>query len=298
MAGIHNAIIGTAQSFAVPYAITVQLAGGGGGGGYGWYDGSSMYYTVGGGGGAGQNLRPLATVTPGSGSITFAIGAGGTGGDPSTVTGATSGGGTAASGLVSALAGAGGPGASFFSLPEEGGGGLGGDASYSSATGAFNFTGFRGGDGYIGVEFGYPGGGGGGAGNSSSGGSSAAVYPSGGDGGTTDADGFGRGGGGGAGGDTTTWPGPNLGGNAGLDNAGGWYDPSGSLSPNGGNALSVGDGGGGGSSSSAGEGFGGNGAAGIAIVSYPGPPRGTGGSIFQNDGVTYHVFETSGVFNP
>lgn len=304
MAGIHNAIIGTAQSFGPSnYTISIVLVSGGGGGGYGVYNGGFMYYTAGGGGAGGQYIGAATTVTPGVGSLVFSIGAGGIGGDPFSSIGATYGGDTNVSGVFSANAAGGGPGASFSSFPEQGGGGIGGDSSLFTNAGALNsFTGYSGGDGYMGVEFGYPGGGGGGSGAGGNGDSSAAVYPIGGNGGAPNVGVFSvdfcRGGGGGAGGDTTTYPGPNVGGNAGMDNSGGWYDPSGAFSQNGGSPLFNGHGGGGGSSSSAGDGFGGNGAPGVAVVFYPGAQRGTGGIVSSSGGFTYHVFETSGTYTP
>lgn len=301
MAGIHNALIGAVQA----YTVFSTAVGGGGGGGAGWYESSLLSYTAGGGGGAGVVAQFSILLSPGV-VVAVQVGAGGVGGDPSTYSAALQGTETIAftTLLTAALGYAGGNGADALNpaIPlSVGGGGGGGAGGSGTSAGASSFgVGGNGGDGYIGDEAGYPGGGGGGGGSASNGEESAFIYPSGGNGGDPSAGttGFwGRGGGGGGGGDSTTFTGPNPGGNQSYANIGGWYDPSGSLSQSGGNGSEPGDGGGGGSSSAIGDGFGGNGAAGACTLYYPGAQRGTGGdSVFTTGGFTYHVFTTSGTF--
>ncbi|HVS95577.1 MAG TPA: T9SS type A sorting domain-containing protein [Puia sp.] len=58
-------------------------------------------------------------------------------------------------------------------------------------------------------------------------------------------------------------------------------------------------GGGGGANSNGHSGYdlpGGNGGSGIVIISYPGTPQATGGTVIQSGGNTYHVFTASGTF--
>lgn len=311
MAGIHNAIIGTAQTFGpVPYPIQIITVGGGGGGGYGAYNGGLGYYLVGGGGSGSPVFSTSVTAQPGTG-FTFTIGAGGIGGDGYTNTPASSGTPTTVSGGATYDSAFGGNGADVFSSPTNGGGGLGGDASYSSNYGAYSyFSPFYGGNGDVGISFGWPGGAGGGAGAASSGSSGISGTPvSGGDGGSPDSASvydslgnlmyFSRGGGGAGGGDDTAYPG-SLGGNWGYANYGGVWDVLGTGYVNGGNADHFGDGGGGGSCNPNNPtGNGGNGYQGIAIVKYAGSQKGTGGDvIYSYGGYTYHWFISSGTFNP
>lgn len=112
----------------------------------------------------------------------------------------------------------------------------------------------------------------GGAGTSSSISGSAVTYGGGGGGSCeSTTPGTGGAGGGGAGGNAAA-------GTAGTANTGG------------------GGGGGGRGSGTTGTFAGGNGGSGIVIISYPGPQRGTGGTVTSSGGNTIHTFTTSGTY--
>lgn len=98
---------------------------------------------------------------------------------------------------------------------------------------------------------------------------------------------YGGGGGGGTGISSVSLPGGIGGGGAGGNNSSGVHGVAGT--PN------TGGGGGGGGASNI-DGNGGAGGSGIVIISYPGAPFATGGTITQVGGNTIHTFNSSGTF--
>jgi hypothetical protein len=274
----------------VPYMVNYLLVGGGGGGGG----------TLGGGGGGGQVQSGTLNIQVGQ-SITVVIGTGGSGGTPvpdifNDANYGQSGSATTATGLPSALGGAGGgrhdrSGLNADGITTANGGGTGSWAGNNGGAGAAG--GYAGGSGYSPDS---PAGGGGGAGgpggNSASGplrsgaggiGIDSAVsgtltnYGAGGGGNGVDADGF-------------LWSAGAAGGSSGGAGS----------SAAGNNAASNrgGGGGGGGSDGPSATHNGGNGANGVAIFSYPtGSMTATGGAkTFDGNGNTIHTFTSNGTF--
>ena len=280
-------------NFADPltYPVEFMLIGGGGAGGG----------NTGGGGGGGGYVTGTATVSAGQ-AIAVTIGAGGTGN-----TGNGSNGGNSSFGGYVAIGGGGGGGLYTDSAPARygangGSGGGGGGAGNDGAGVGYGGSGTSGqgtGGGNTGSSPGscirtgaggggaaasggnasgqYAGGGGAGAYNAMMG----AYYCGGGGGGNTNYSAYGCGGdiggaGGGAGGGGTG--GYVTGGYAGTVNSGG--------------------GGGGGGWTTNNARVGGNGGSGLFVLRYPGPQRGTGGSVVTSGGYTWHTFNSSGTFTP
>ena len=261
----------TSTTTVAPYTVDYFILAGGGGGGS----------TVGGGGGAGGYISGSTTVV--SSSYPIVIGAGGAlefnGNDSTAFT------------LTAIGGGAGGYGTSVGSRDGfDGGSGGGGTGEIDSAGGASTTgQGFDGGNGKILVGSSTNAGGGGGATEL-------------GEDGTTQSSGFP-----GDGGNGTTW----LNGITYAGGGGGGYSGQVDVSRK---ALGGTGGGGNGAvdgaiSATAGEinkGAGGGGAAktwsggaggsGVVIIRYLGTPKGTGGTITESGGYTYHTFTASGTF--
>jgi hypothetical protein len=259
---------------AVDYLIVA--GGGGGASGFGGIGG--------GGGGAGGGVAGTFSLVNGT-SYTITIGAGGAGAaSAGSGSEGISGSNSSVTGLTTAIGG--GFGKSWISgdgAGSSGSGGSGGGGTYVYITPGSGTSGqgFAGGTGSTSASR-YGAGGGGGAsavganGSGSSGGNGGAglnwqslgtSYAGGGGGGSKIApSGTGGAGGGGNGGAGTT-------GSNGTANRGG-------------------GGGGGGETGS----LGGAGGSGIVIIRYPGPQRGTGGTVTSVGGYTYHTFTTSGTF--
>ena len=254
-----------------------------------------------GGGGAGGLLTGTTTLNQFSYSITV-----GAGGSPGTQAGTgasngSQGGNSTAFGLTAI---GGGYGATQGNNGGSGGsGGGGGHSNSSSPTSGGNGTSQQGGKGGGGRFYTYPwpGGGGGGASQNGVDGLNGTTGD-GGDGvnfstwlGTTSLgdNGWFAGGGGGGYKPANVIP---LGGNGGGGNGGNDESNAGSQRPTPG-AQNTG-GGGGGSGQARGDSTyqGKSGGSGIVIIRYPGPPSATGGIIEYRDGITYHIFNSSGTF--
>ena len=274
----------------MPYMVNYLLVGGGGGGGG----------TLGGGGGGGQVQSGITNIQIGA-SITVVRGTGGAGGTPvpdifNDANYGSSGSATTATGLPSALGGAGGGRHDRSGLSADGtttanGGGTGSWAGNWGGAGAAG--GFAGGNGNSPDS---PAGGGGGAGGV--GGNSADSPLRSGAGGigidsaiSGTLTNYGAGGGGNGNAD------PNyfwLAGAAGGSSGGAGFAGAGVNA-----ASNRGGGGGGGGGDSAGTGVynGGNGANGVAIFAYPtGSITATGGTITTSGGNTIHTFTSNGTF--
>ena len=250
----------------------VAVAGGGGGG---------MFYA--GGGGAGGYIATDAVNLNISSSYVITIGAGGAGASGGVYYGSN--GNNTTIGTLAITATGGGGGGSMAVAGQNGGSGGGAGQSTPDGGDGVVGQGSDGGNGYNAGSTYSAGGGGGGAaangGNGSSGQGGAGgngslwydgIYRSGGGGGSANAirtAGLGGIGGGGAGGSST-------GGSSGGANRGG--------------------GGGAGGNNSQQTFSGGIGGSGIVIIRYSGTPRGTGGTITQNGGYTYHTFTSSGTY--
>ena len=282
-------VSGNVTSLTSLPVVNYLLVGGGGGGGG----------TLGGGGAGGQVQSGITNIQIGS-SINTSIGAGGSGGTPvpdifNEANQGNAGNATFATGLPTALGGAGGGGHDRNGTAANGtttanGGGTGSWAGNDGGAGAAG--GFAGGSGYSPDS---PAGGGGGAGGP---GGNTANSPlrsgSGGIGIDSAISGtltnYGAGGGG---------SGSNNGGfvwSAGA--AGGSSGGAGQLTAGSNAVANRGGGGGGGGDDGNGVPFnGGNGASGVAIFSYPtGSMTATGGTITTSGGNTIHTFTTPGTF--
>ena len=219
-----------------------------------------------GGGGAGGVTQGGLSVTPTTG-YTVTIGAGGAA--------STNGGNTSLTGATTAIGGGAGAGT---------GGGTGG-GNYDSAAPSARIQpttagqGCAGGNGTTGTV---AGGGGGGAGSVGGDGSSSSGYGGVGGAGILGLDGVFVAGGGGGGGVN----GIAYGGNGGGGNGGRSGSPNSTAG-----AANTGGGGGGGYATG-----GAAGGSGKAIIRYFGAQRGTGGTISNIGGWTYHVFTSSGTF--
>ena len=264
-------------TYAMEY---LAVAGGGGGGGW----------NAGGGGGAGGVLSASGIlISPGQ-TYAVAVGAGGAGGATSVQSG--SGGNSTIGSLVTSVGGGNGETQGLGSAGGNGGsggggcGGGGGPAAGNPGGSGTAGQGYAGGYGWL--ASGADGGGaGGGAGAVGGNGSNA------------------TGGTGGAGVSYTTWATATgtgatgyYGGGGGGDRYGSGNSPGGSggggyggnNSSNGaGGSTNTGGGGGGGLS-------GGNGGSGLVIIRYYGTQRGTGGTVTQYGGYTYHTYTSSGNF--
>lgn len=270
--------------YSIEYLV---VAGGGGGGGA---ENSNGFGGGGGGGGAGGYLAAATTVTsltPYSITIGGGGGGGSNSGNPSTAT-----------------AGGNGSNSTFAAVTAIGGGGGGRDESGGGNPGSGGSGGGAGGDsggipggsgtagqGYAGatLQANRSGGGGGGA-------SAAATSRAGANGLNWQSLGtyYAGGGGGGAGaGDTNQVSGGLGGGGTGANTNG----TSGSNQGSGGETAGGTNTGGGGGAAAAGRASGGqSGGSGIVIIRYPGPQRGSGGTITSSGGYMYHTFTSSGTY--
>jgi hypothetical protein len=253
---------------ANPYQIEYLIVAGGGGAPTGFWPGA---------GGAGGYLSGTSVVTPNS-PLVGVVGAGGTpstNGSNSTFLGLTAiGGGCGAEYSVRAgnSGGSGGGGASFNFQPQ--GAGTAGQGNAGGA-GSYYCTGGGGGANAAGSDAS-----GTGIGNDMRGGNGGAgkqwldgTYYAGGGGGMC--------GGGGDPGAAIGLGGIGGGGNGGSDIAGDAFGVNGT--------INTGGGGGGGKT---------NGGTGIIALRYPGPQRGTGGTVTSSGGYTYHYFYTSSTYIP
>lgn len=273
------------------YAIDYLIVAGGGGGGCGGP--SSNRYGAGGGGAGGYVSGSNATVNPGT-AYSITVGAGGAGGNSPTAGSAAQG----VNGSNSLITGLG--------TTAIGGGGGGYDTGPSGSSG--NPGGSGGGCGGQGG----PGGGGGSAtaGQGNAGGGGTATPPgSGGSGGGASAAGGNAAINGGVappGGAGSTWSNGITyagGGGAGLYNSGtagnggaGGGGAGGAVGAGGNNGSSNTGGGGGGGSGGGPTAAGGTGGSGVVIVRYTGSQRGSGGTVSNSGGYTYHTFTTSGTY--
>jgi len=278
---------------SMPFNVDYLIVAGGGGGGS----------DDAGGGGAGGLLTGTTTLTGEFYSITV-----GAGGSPGTQAGTgasngSQGGNSVAFGLTAI---GGGYGATQGNNGGSGGSGGGGGHSNSGApTLGGNGTSLQGGKGGGGRFYTYPWPGGGGGGASQNGVDGLNGTP--GDGGdginfSTWLSGLSLGdngwfaGGGGGGykpGGTISLGGEGGGGNGGNDESN-----AGSIIPTAGQANTGGGGGGSGQARGDSAYQGKAGGSGIVIARYPGLPAATGGTIYYQNGATYHVFTSSGTFTP
>lgn len=251
-------------NYAIEYLV---VAGGAGGGGY-----------TGGGGGAGGLISASTTVFS-TVTYTVTIGAAGSGGSGSSR--GTSGSNSVFDTSTAIGGGAGAP----NDVPGLSGGSGGGGGHAPGGTGGAGTAG----QGYAGGS-----------------GSGAPLYGGGGGGGATAVGQTGQGGGTGNGGAGSNWLGLGTyyagGGGGGIYNSGGTPGQGGvGGGGNGGNSSlapqnsSANTGGGGGGCGNNGP-LGGNGGSGIVIVRYSGSQRGTGGTVTQSGGYTYHTFTSSGTY--
>jgi hypothetical protein len=273
------------------YTISYMLVAGGGAGG-GWH--------AGGGGGGGVITGTSGALIPGSDSISFIIGAGGTSTDY-TVRGGNGSNTTAIISGTNYIAQGGGGGGTYDQFtPTVGGSGGGGNGDAGGTPnrtlGASGIAG-QGNPGGNGVQ-GHAGGGGGGAGGAGTNATNGTIAGPGGPGYTWDNGQTYAGGGGGG-----SWPGQNVS-DAGAGGTGGGgrgsYKDNGEVTTYGPRTGTVNTGGGGGGSGA--NAGGGNrsayvtGGSGVAILRYQGSQRGTGGTITSSGGYTYHTFTGSGTF--
>lgn len=273
----YSSTLGTWLGISEPpnYSIDVLLVAGGGGGG-----GSTA-----GGGGAGGAIDGSYSVAPstpysiviGAGAASSAYQSTGYNGNDSTGFAYTAIGGGRGAGTSSSTTFSGSTGGS--------GGGGGGYASGGGIPNSGNGYAGTAGQGYAGGNYfsdNFPGGGGGGAGSVGANATSSA----GGNGGIginwKSLGTYYAGGGGGGSGSAISYGGAGGGGNG--------------ASGTGAQSGTVNTGGGGGGGFSYGGGGGGGGGSGICIIRYIGTPKGSGGSITQAGGYTYHTFTTSGTF--
>jgi hypothetical protein len=275
------------------YTVSYMLVAGGGCGGV-WH--------AGGGGGGGVITGTSGALIPGSDSIVFTIGAGGTTTD-TTVRGINGANTSATISGTSYIAQGGGAGGNYDTsppLPGGSGGGGNGDGNVARYTGAAGVPGqgYAGGNGY--APAGHTGGGGGGAGGVGGTPTDNITAGSGGPGYTwLNGETYAGGGGGG------TWYGGNSY-NAGAGGAGGGgrgsYADNSAVATYGPRPGTANTGGGGGGSGAQGGG-GGNraayvtGGSGVVILRYLGSQRGTGGTVTTSGGYTYHTFTGSGTFS-
>jgi hypothetical protein len=273
------------------YTISYLLVAGGGPGG-GWH--------AGGGGGGGVITGTSGALVPGSDSISFIIGAGGTSTDYS-VRGTNGSNTTAIISGTNYIAQGGGAGGIYDSVGATlGGSGAGGNGD---AGGSPNRTlgssgiagpGYPGGNGVQG----HAGGGGGGGGGAGTNATNGTIAGPGGPGYTWDNGQTYAGGGGGG-----SWPGQNVS-DAGAGGTGGGgrgsYKDNGDVATFGPRTGTVNTGGGGGGNG--GNASGGNrsaysaGGSGFAILRYQGSQRGSGGTVSSSGGYTYHTFTGSGTY--
>jgi hypothetical protein len=251
-----------------PYEIEYLIIAGAGGGG-------SRHA---GGGGAGGYITGSASIIPLT-EYSFVIGAGGNGsiglGD------GTKGNNTTAFSLTAHGGGyGGGSGTNNGGVGGSGGGALGVNGATGGASSGSQ--GFAGGDGVS-----YNGGGGGGASQAGFNGTSSPYFAGNGGSGSVWLDNVCRGGGGGGASDNNTS-------RNGLASCGGGAGGSGTNGVAG--TANTGGGGGAGGVLGAGAANGGNGGSGVVILRYAGSQRGTGGTIVQSGGYTYHRFNSSGTY--
>jgi len=267
----------TTSTTSAPYSIDLLVLGGGAGAG--------LSQERGGGGGAGAYLMTTDTVTSTVG-YPIVIGAGGAV--------AFNGNSTTAFGNTAEGGGSGGYGTAVgtrngFNGPSGGGGG----GDFTVSTGGLTTSGTLGKDGGDGrVSLGQWAAAGGGGGASTNGGDyNVQDGGSAGDGGNgrTWFDSIARAGGGGGGYSGQIDPGKQAFGGIG---GGGDGAVDGSRSATAGE-VNKGAGGGGGAGSSFPSGAGGSG---VVVLRYLGTPKGTGGTITQSSGYTYHTFTSSGTF--
>lgn len=286
------------------YLITYLLvAGGGGGGGAG-------------GGGGGGVLAGASTLSSGT-TYTITVGAGGTSAAAGTNTSGTQGNSTTAFTLTAIGGGGGG---AYTAGGSAGAGGNGGSGGGGGSTGS-NVAGGSGtagqgnagGNGTTAVNP-YAGGGGGGGGGVGSNGS-ANYGGAGGIGASSSITGTTLYWGGGGGGGAQYGSNAAYGGAGGLGGGGGGaaYGSSGNGGTGGGQALNSGSsgtlnnsgpsGGSGGANTGGGGGgmgisvsIAGTGGSGIAVISYYGSQRGTGGTVTTSGGYTIHTFTSSGTY--
>jgi hypothetical protein len=273
------------------YTISYLLVAGGGAGG-GWH--------AGGGGGGGVITGTSGALVPGTDSISFTIGAGGTSTNYD-VRGGNGGNTTAIiSGTNYIAQGGGGGGTYDLYTPTVGGSGGGGNGDAGGTPnrtlGASGIAG-QGYPGGNGVQS-HAGGGGGGAGGAGSNAPNGTTAGPGGPGYTWDNGQTYAGGGGGG-----SWPSANVN-DAGVGGTGGGgrgsYNSNGDVTTFGPRTGTVNTGGGGGGSGA--NAGGGNrsayvtGGSGIAILRYLGSQRGSGGTVTSSGGYTYHTFTGSGTY--
>tara|TARA_R110000868_G_scaffold24039_8_gene95595 strand:+ start:1001 stop:4954 length:3954 start_codon:yes stop_codon:yes gene_type:complete len=251
-----------------PYEIEYLIIAGAGGGG-------SRHA---GGGGAGGYITGSASIIPLT-EYSFVIGAGGNGSIGLGV--GTKGNNTTAFSLTAHGGGyGGGSGTNNGGVGGSGGGALGTNGATGGASSGSQ--GFAGGDG---VSF--NGGGGGGASQAGFNGTGSPYFAGNGGSGSVWLDNVCRaGGGGGASNNNTS--------RNGLASCGGGAGGSGTNGVAG--TANTGGGGGGGGILGAGAANGGNGGSGVVILRYAGSQRGTGGTIVQSGGYTYHRFNSSGTY--
>ena len=276
----------------LPYVLEMlQIAGGG--------TGANTYWAS--GGGAPGEFKTTTVSEPAAGlSYSMSVGAGAASVNDSSQNGPYGATSEIYRGPAPALyiftKGGGGGGHSYAAPPANynsaGGGGGGSDFG----TGALHLNGYTGGNGGQNYPH-YTGGGGAGHGGNGANGGTAANSGGAGGAGLAWLDGVARGGGGGGmytSRETTSLTTQAAGGSGGGGTGG---HCNSSTSTNGSNATAnTGSGGGGGGRSSPNYALGGNGASGVIIVRYPGPTRGSGGTITSSGGYTYHTFNSSGTF--
>ena len=273
------------------YQVSYILVAGGGCGGV-WH--------AGGGGGGGVITGTSPALIPGSDTISFTIGGGGTTTD-TTVRGTNGSNTTATISGTSYIAQGGGAGGNYDTSPAlsggSGGGGNGAGGAFAIAGSGVPGQGYPGGNGY--APAGHTGGGGGGAGGAGGTPTDNTTAAAGGPGYTwLNGETYAGGGGGG------TWYGGNSY-NAGPGGTGGGgrgsYSDNGAVATFGPRPGTVNTGGGGGGSGAQGGG-GGNraayvtGGSGVVILRYQGSQRGTGGTVTSSGGYTYHTFTGTGTF--
>ncbi|CAB4153643.1 hypothetical protein UFOVP635_15 [uncultured Caudovirales phage] len=238
----------------------------------------------GGGGGAGGMSTGTHFIASSGTSYTITVGAGGSGSSASGGRGVA--GSNSSLGFVSTSTGGGGGGANSAEWIG-GDGGSGGGGGLQPGSGINGGTGISGQGNDGGAGYGsapYTGGGGGGAGYVGQ----AGTDTYGGDGGDGLAwyDGVTYAGGGG---------GTYYAAEAATDGAGG-AGGGGNAVWAGGTAATANTGGGGGAGSANGNHAGAAGGSGVVIIRYSGTPRGTGGTITEVDGYTYHTFTSSDTY--
>lgn len=266
---------GLTTPFTALTSVSALIVAGGGGGGNGQSGGSGA-----GGGGGGGGLLSNGAIAVSAGTMSVTVGTGG-----ATNTSGTN------SVFASNTAVGGGHGGTYLSAGTNGGSGGGsGGASGSSLAGGSG-TSLQGNAGGGNANVSQSGGGGGGANATGT----NATNPNPGNGGNGIANSISGAsvtysGGGGGGAQAGTAPAGGTGGTGGGGTGGSTTGAATAATAN------TGSGGGGGGPGSFVSISGGAGADGIVIISYPGTPKATGGTITQVGGNTIHTFTSSGSF--